>query len=375
MIAPANSHRYQEGFSLTELMVAMAIGLIILAAVATLFVNSGKTYNNQDRLARVQENGRFAMYYLLRDLRMTSYSGCQKDLANRLRNNLNTTTGFYFGSTSLITPVEGIDNVASSPTWSPSGDTTTLPTNLWKDSSASTAQPDMLAIRMVDTSMMAHVTDNPMAGFTNKITVDSVTSFKAGDIILIADCMKADLFQISDAPDTVAKQLSHSNACASGISPCNSRPDLSKQYGSEGRPPASSPSAVFKFSTRRYFIGKNPNGTPSLYRDDNGLNSQELVEGIESIQILYGVASPPNKEPSIYRKANALSLGAADPTADWANVVSVKIGILARTPNTKDTDIDKNTYDVNGTTLGPFNDRNSRRVFIATVSLKNLILP
>jgi type IV pilus assembly protein PilW len=366
MIAPANSHRHQEGFSLTELMVAMVIGLIILAAVATMFVNSGKTYNNQDRLARVQENGRFAMYYLLRDLRMTSYSGCQKDLTDRLRNNLSTNAGFFFSSTSLVTPVEGIDNVASSPTWSPSGDTTSLPANLWKDSSASTAQPDMLAIRMVDTSTMASVTDNPISSLPANPTINSTTTFKKSDIVLIADCMRADLFQISDTPIQVSvtpplSQLPHGSSCAAGVTPCNSNPEFSKQYDKAAK--------VFTFSTRRYFIAKNPNGTPSLYRDDNGLNSLELVEGIESLQILYGVATPPNKEPSIYRKASALT------TADWANVVSVKIGILARTTNTKDTDIDNNTYDVNGTTLGPFNDRNSRRVFVATVSLKNLILP
>jgi type IV pilus assembly protein PilW len=299
------------------------------------------------------------MYYLLRDLRMTSYSGCQKDLTDRLRNNLNTNTGFFFSSTSLVTPVEGIDNVASSPTWSPSGDTTSLPANVWKDATASTAQPDMLAIRMVDTSAMASVTDNPIASLPANPTVDNVTNFKKGDIVLIADCMRADLFQISDTP--ASSQLPHSNACASGVTPCNGNPEFSKQYDKAAK--------VFKYSTRRYFIGKNPNGTPSLYRDDNGSNSLELVEGIESMQILYGVATPPNKEPSIYRTASALT------TADWANVVSVKIGILARTPNTKDTDIDKNTYDVNGTTLGPFNDRNSRRVFVATVLLKNLILP
>ena len=373
MIAAAISHRHQKGFSLTELMVAMTIGLLILAAVATLFVNSGKTYHNQDRLARVQENGRFAMYYLLRDLRMTSYAGCQKDLVDRLRNNLSTNTGFFFGPTSLVTPVEGIDNVTSATAWSPSGTATTtnLPLKAWKDSTAATAQPDMLAIRMVDTSAMASVTDDPLASLPANPTVDSTTTFKKGDIVMIADCMRADLFQISDTPTTISTtpplaQLPHSNTCAAGTTPCNSNAEFSKQYNKAAK--------VFKYSTRRYFIGKNPNGTPSLYRDDGiddsvSTNSLELVEGIESMQILYGVANPPNKEPSIYRKASALT------SADWANVVSVKIGILARTPNSKDTDTDTNTYDVNGTILGPFNDRYSRRVFVATVLLKNLILP
>ncbi|HYA37978.1 MAG TPA: PilW family protein, partial [Candidatus Methylomirabilis sp.] len=131
---------------------------------------------------------------------------------------------------------------------------------------------------------------------------------------------------------------------------------------------------VYPYTTRTYYIGLNNNGVPSLYRDDNGGSASggttvELVEGVESMKILYGVATPPNIQPSYYRKASAMS------ATDWKNVVSIKFGILARTPNSKDTDIDNTTYDVNGTVIGPFNDRNSRRVFTATALLKDRILP
>ncbi|HYA39104.1 MAG TPA: prepilin-type N-terminal cleavage/methylation domain-containing protein, partial [Candidatus Methylomirabilis sp.] len=148
MKAPAHFRRAQTGFSITELMVAMTIGLIILAAVAGLFVSTNKASNNQNRLARVQENGRFAMYYLLRDLRMTGYMGCQNDLTDHLSNDLATTTGFYFGTTNLPTPLEGIDDVTSgsTPAWSPSA-STTLPTNVWTGTAAAIGKPDLLAIR------------------------------------------------------------------------------------------------------------------------------------------------------------------------------------------------------------------------------------
>jgi type IV pilus assembly protein PilW len=136
---------------------------------------------------------------------------------------------------------------------------------------------------------------------------------------------------------------------------------LSKQYDTAAR--------VYRFATRRYFIRYNANGNPSLYRDDNGAGTTELVEGIESLQILFGVTnSPPSGPPNQYYKANDVNL-------NWANVVSVRIGILARTPNQQDADVDTRTYDVNGTVLGPFNDRNSRRVFMTTVSLRNRVLP
>jgi prepilin-type N-terminal cleavage/methylation domain-containing protein len=64
------------GFTLVELMVAVTIGLIILAAVSQIFVTSRLSYKLEENLARVQENGRFAMEFLSRDLRMAGYAGC-----------------------------------------------------------------------------------------------------------------------------------------------------------------------------------------------------------------------------------------------------------------------------------------------------------
>jgi len=345
MIATAHTRRFQTGFSLTELMVAVTIGLIILAAVAGLFVNTNKASNNQNRLARVQENGRFAMYYLLRDLRMAGYMGCQSDVTDHLTNDLATTTGFYFGTANLATPIEGIADVTSgtTPAWAPSG-STTLPTSVWTGTSAAIAKPDVLAIRRVDTATAQPLTAQ-MTTLGGNLTVGGTSGFQNGAVVLVADCTKADLVQVNVAD-------------ATHLTPAS---QLSKQYDGAA--------SVLPYSTRIYYIGLNKNNVPSLYRADNGGTPVELVEGIESMKILYGVATPPNIQPSYYRKASAMS------TNDWKNVVSIKIGILARTPNNKDTDIDNNTYDVNGTALGPFGDRNSRRIFTATALLKDRALP
>lgn len=368
MKTPTQLRQDQTGFSITELMVAVTIALIVLAAVAAMFVNANKAYNNRERTSRVQENGRFAMYYLLRDLRMTGYMGCQKDLTDRLTNNLNTTTGFVFGTANIATPIEGIDDVTSSstPTWSPSG-STTLPTKIWNNTATATAKPDLITIRMVDTSLADHVI-SAMTSNSDNITVNTPSNFKNNPVILVADCIKADLIQVSGTNST---QLLHATTCPSGVIPCNSTNQLSKQYGPQV---SSTTTMVAPYNTRTYYIGLNNNLVPTLYLDVNGGGTNggttvELVEGIESMKILYGIATPPNVQPSYYRKASAMS------AADWANAVSIKIGILARTTNTKDTDIDNNTYNVNGTSIGPFNDRNSRRVFTATALLKNRILP
>ncbi len=63
----------QRGFTLVELMVAMTIGLFISAGVISLFVETKQSYRANDGMARVQENGRFAIEYLSRDVRQAGF--------------------------------------------------------------------------------------------------------------------------------------------------------------------------------------------------------------------------------------------------------------------------------------------------------------
>ncbi|PAU55674.1 PilW family protein [Pseudomonas indica] len=65
-----------KGLSLVELMVAMALSLIIGAAVIQMFLASKSSYRLQDSMARIQENGRFAVGFLAKDIRMAGFMGC-----------------------------------------------------------------------------------------------------------------------------------------------------------------------------------------------------------------------------------------------------------------------------------------------------------
>ncbi len=67
------THRRQRGFTLVEIMVALAIAIILLVGVYSVYLASKRGYALQDGLARQQENGRFAVEFLNRDLRMAGY--------------------------------------------------------------------------------------------------------------------------------------------------------------------------------------------------------------------------------------------------------------------------------------------------------------
>lgn len=73
---PVNKCRQHQGFTLIEIMVSMLLGLFLLGGVMEIFLNTKQTYRVQDALGRLQENGRYAMEFISRDIRMTDYRGC-----------------------------------------------------------------------------------------------------------------------------------------------------------------------------------------------------------------------------------------------------------------------------------------------------------
>jgi len=63
----------QWGLTLIEIMVALLIGAFLLAGVIQIFIVNKQTYRVQENLSRMQENGRFAMDYLSRYVRLAGY--------------------------------------------------------------------------------------------------------------------------------------------------------------------------------------------------------------------------------------------------------------------------------------------------------------
>ncbi|MDR1647985.1 MAG: PilW family protein [Zoogloeaceae bacterium] len=71
--------RSARGFTLTEFMVAMTLGLLLIGGVIHVYVASFSSWRINDDLARIQENGRIAIGMLERDLRMAAFRGCARE--------------------------------------------------------------------------------------------------------------------------------------------------------------------------------------------------------------------------------------------------------------------------------------------------------
>ena len=68
--------RRQRGVTLIELMVAMVLGLLVAAGIVTVFSSTSSSNKSQTQLARLQEEGRFAISRLGSDLRMANGQYC-----------------------------------------------------------------------------------------------------------------------------------------------------------------------------------------------------------------------------------------------------------------------------------------------------------
>lgn len=65
----------QTGMSLVELMIAMLIGLLLSAAIITVYLSNKKTFWDTEAAASLQENSRFAMKLIVNDLRLAGFYG------------------------------------------------------------------------------------------------------------------------------------------------------------------------------------------------------------------------------------------------------------------------------------------------------------
>ncbi len=107
--------RRQAGLSLIELMIAMVIGLVLILGLVQVFGASRQAYQLSQGIARNQENGRFAVDFLSRDLRMAGHTGCVNDQQLLTANAAGNPIGGNIRSLFLNQADRNSNNVAAAP--------------------------------------------------------------------------------------------------------------------------------------------------------------------------------------------------------------------------------------------------------------------
>jgi len=367
----------QTGFTLVELMIAVALSAILLNGVIQLFVSSKQSYRVADGLGRMQETARYALDVLAQDIRQAGFLPCRisKNSAgiDQVANVLNDNDGKFdfFG-----TPIQGFEgSVSTFPAEFPVVGST--PANRLAGS-------DGLRLLKGGSDVYSVVSHNPPSA---QFKLNASHSIEDGDILLVCDHENASIFQVTNANQANVTIVHNSGTGTPG--------NCSKFLGYAGPGDCNvddhaygTGSQVVSFDSIIYYIGpslsnedsgRNIPDTNSLYRrslgNNNGTNqfgaAQELVEGIETMQIVYGVAATPNGAAIRYTSANNI------PAAEWANVVSVRIGLLLHTPEEVADTNDTRSYGIVGTsvssqgTVSYPTDRRQRYVFSETIQIRN----
>ena len=360
---------HTAGFTLVELMVSLVVALVVMAGALRVFIGMRESFRLEDALSRMQENGRYAAEALAVDARQAGFSGCITAINNLLNpaganyvpaiyDVTRPLTGFEFAGT-------GVGNTYAVTTLAPAG----VATNNWADDTG-TALPallqdtvvpgtDVLMVKRADQRLVATTTAGTTQiapTITMNVVVANPPTVMNNAIVLVSDCVGADLFQNSGANN------SNTLGRATGGSPGNLDPttnDFSHPYvpGIE----------IYMYSATAYYIGTGASGEPSLFRrrfPTGGTGTvEELVEGVENFQVLFGEDTNGDRMADTYVRANSVT--------SWQRIVALKIGLLMRTPQDSRIDPDTATYNVLGTIINPLDQRRARRVLTWTVALRN----
>lgn len=313
-----------RGFSLVELMVAMVLGLILLAGVVNVFVGNLQTFSTNSGVARLQENARFALSELARDIRMAGYRGCDSEgiaLNNNLINLVADGSGAEAPFLGFATSIVGYESRGNG-------------TGVWSKTGAEAAayfeftdielsdKADRLVLKSLGTELLR--LQSPISKTDKVIEVADASSLDKTDTdkgyLFIGDCRKGASVAIT-AVDTSSTPNTVSFADSA---------NLSVDVSPSGASYLPQDTYVQKLEIKSYFIApskryvNNRGDRPmALWRRDKyeggDGDAQELAIGVEDLQVLYGVDTTDDGIPNRYVEASG--------TLDTDKVVTTRIRV------------------------------------------------
>lgn len=282
------------GFTLIELMIAMVLGLLVIAGIGAVFVAGSRTYREDERVSRVQENSRLAMGELTADLEMAGHWSELFFPPEQIPGST-TAPGSLFPMAATVDPADGSD-------CGPTG-------TQWKyDATPSIEIRDNVASGSAANGWFSCITAANFQPNTDIVAIKRVASI---------DTPKADL-----AEGTVYMRTNNS----AGVLFVHPTSDSDAAFTV-----LSEPSTYWAYNVVVYYIRnyatKPGDGIPSLCREflqkiDMKGDPGGCIPGIENMQLEAGIDSDGDGVPNFYRAA---------PTAEqFDNIVSLRVMLLAR---------------------------------------------
>lgn len=297
-----------SGFTIIELMVAMLLGLIVIAGVSSVFLANMQSYRSSTALSNVQTNARIAFELMASDMREAGLTGCNSTsgrVANVLKNGPygGGTTAWWANWSNAVRGYEGNQT----------------------DLAVTTGSAEGQRIAGTDSLMLIGASGSPQSVKSSdvanyKLTLyDATTSLVAGDVVIVCNPDHATVMQasaVTTGPVTVSHNVG--TVIPGNFSTGLGYPTASSTVGAAYIFPHNS--KIFRLAAHDWFIGNSQgNNGRSLYRitlvNTNGTIStiaQEMVRNITNMQITYHIG-------------NSINYVSADLVGNWAAVDAVRV--------------------------------------------------
>ena len=306
--------RPARGYTIVELMVSITIGLIILAALVTLFAGNSRERGEIERANQQTENGRYALQMLSDDLRDAGY------LAS-------------FNPGTVVAPNPQLVVPA--------------------------APPNICA---TDLATLTGAMSMPIQGFNQPATAPAcLADWRAGtDILVVRRASTCAVTAAGCDPQVPGDVYLQASGCSTELGAGNFYAfDSNLANLTLTQKDCATPALTYQFRTHIYFVAnddKAGDGIPTLKRAELGagvFTVVPLVEGIENLHLEYGLdtAVPTTGTPAVYT-ADPNSYNGCAPAVCvgyWRNTVTVKVYLLSRnlTPTQGYTDTKTYTLGLN----------------------------
>lgn len=351
----------QSGLSLIELMISIVLGLFLIGVALQVLLASKQSFRLEKEASGIQEAGRFSIEMLSREIALAGYTGCRSTapVANVISGS-GTAANWQYGPPGL----EGFDHAQG---------VSAFPTQYRTDVLANT---DSIIVRGGSGASLFGVISyaSPTFQFNGSAGVNAVVT--SGDLVLASNQACT---QVSVMQSGVVTTSSLSHAAAGSPGNCSSLLGGSNvtcaSGGFTGAVSLSAGSSLMPYSVSAFYLAPSAvnAAVPALWRarvlntgGSLGVRKEELLQGVENLQFLYGYDTNADGLPNYFVAANNTTLVGAP--WDWKKVVSVRVAMLLRSINAVES---SNQANATFEGIAVPTDRFSRQRIYTTVQIKN----
>ncbi len=323
----------QQGMSLIELMIALLIGLLLSAAIITIYISNKKTFWDTEAAASLQENSRFAMKLIANDLRLAGfYGGVDHKVIDK-------PTDFASTKSCKRATVQ-TEFEYERPIWVAEGG----------------GDPDPLKLGQEEVGLPTCLTGNDIKGFAGAV----------GSDVLFVKHVAPVQHEDTDNTDSKKTYIVAALDSAGHFVGTDNKTTIQNIAKSAGKYPDGE---IWEYNSYAYFISR-PTGVvfPQLKRLKMGSTAwsvETVAEGIEDIYFEFGI-----DKPDASGKGDGKVDAYVTSVVDWKNVIAVKIYLLAQATRSDNSFNDSKTYKYGDRDYTPA-DRYHRKLFETTVTLFN----